>query len=171
MTDVTDVDALEQLLDGARTQQTFSVQYHAHPHSKNISADSLFCAGALDEFDSEVVEQRGAAAPACASTACASAGEAPNQPDGIGVLNCDSVSSAAKKAPKFNPLGRKPKKQKHPNVPPQAIKDIKDVSEEELEASAKEISAMLQNMMKGAGLVSSVLPQTALSGVTAAPDT
>jgi hypothetical protein len=65
-------------------------------------------------------------------------------------ISPSSSRFAREVGPKFNPLGRKPKKPKPPALPPPAINDLNDITQEELQSSAKELAVLLQNMMKGA---------------------
>lgn len=111
MTAGADVDALEQLLDGA-----------------------------LDEFDCVSTERNGQQEHAPGIPAAEGEIDPQEQRNAV---DDKRVSSGPGKGPKFNPLGRKPKKKRAPD-----IDDLRNVSPEEVEESTKELSTMLQNMMK-----------------------
>lgn len=100
-----------------------------------------FCSGALDEFDCISTERNGQQEHAPGIPAAEGGIEPQEQENAV---DDKKVSSGPGKGPKFNPLGRKPKKKRAPD-----IDDLRNVSPEEVEESTKELSAMLQNMMKG----------------------
>lgn len=135
------------------SQLTWTVTDGSHIYSKPTRLIYILCAGALDEFDSGLAEQQGGARQDHVPDVLTGASESENQPDTTIIYHASGsaqCSPAPGKGPTFNPLGRRPKKEKPPALPPPAINDLSDVSQEELESSAKELAAMLQNMMKGA---------------------
>lgn len=111
----------------------------------DLSNTRFHCSGALDEFD-DVAEQGGGEQwqTAAASTS------APAAQVQAAAVNSERLLRDPGKKPKFNPLGRKPRKQKAPNVPPPELNDLGDVPHNEIEDASKELCAMLENMMKGA---------------------
>lgn len=106
--------------------------------------------GALDEFDCGRGERGGPEQPTPQPASVAAGNVCENETQLEGEDNGQSSAGPGKKGTgKFNPLGKRPKRQKPPTLPPPAINDLDDVSQEELEASAKELTALMQNMMKG----------------------